>query len=279
MRTCHRLRPASRRRSRTICAPLLALPLTALLIAACGGSVSPADSTLSAPTQTSAVSGSSKEPSTSREVGTAGSVAASLRNWPEFGLSPQRTDASNATTGITTANVGHLRRMQIALPGTVDSSPIYLHGITVAGAVRDVVIATTTYGKTLAIDASSGAILWTFTPPGYSHWAGSTQITTASPLADPDRLFIYAASPDGLIHKLALADGSEDSGGAWPSRSRATPPREDRRRAEHQRTRRRRDHWRATAAIPPPTGHVVLIDRASSAVAGSSTRFAPTAAS
>ena len=53
-------------------------------------------------------------------------------------------------------------------------------------------------------------ILWTFTPPGYSSWAGSAQITNASPIADPDRPCVYAASPNGLIHKLSLADGSED---------------------------------------------------------------------
>ena len=44
-------------------------------------------------------------------------------------------------------------------------------------------------------------------------WAGTAQITNASPLADPDRRFVYAASPDGLIHKLSLADGSEDREG------------------------------------------------------------------
>jgi hypothetical protein len=38
----------------------------------------------------------------------------------------------------------------------------------------------------------------------------------SSPIADPDRLFVYAASPDGLIHKLSLADGSEDTSGSWP---------------------------------------------------------------
>ncbi len=62
---------------------------------------------------------------------------------------------------------------------------------------HNVVVVTTTYGRTLAIDADSGRILWTFTPPGYARWAGSAQITNTSPLADPDRRFVYAASPDG----------------------------------------------------------------------------------
>ena len=54
-------------------------------------------------------------------------------NWPEFGLDPQRSDATNAPTGITEANVGHLRRRTVRLPGTVDSSAIYLHDATVDG--------------------------------------------------------------------------------------------------------------------------------------------------
>jgi hypothetical protein len=139
-----------------------------------------------------------------------------LLEWPEFGLDPQRSDVSDLATGITSANVGHLRELAVALGGTVDSSPVYLHGALVNGARHNVVVVTTTYGRTLAIDADGGRILWTFTPPGYAGWSGSSQITTASPLIDPDRQFVYAASPNGLIHKLSLADGSEDPTGNWP---------------------------------------------------------------
>jgi outer membrane protein assembly factor BamB len=187
-----------------------------------------------------------------------------LQNWPEFGLDPQRSDATNASTGITAANVGHLRRLQVALPGTVDSSPIYLHGVTVTGAVRDVVVVTTTYGRTLAIDASSGRILWTFTPPGYSGWAGSAQITVASPLADPDRLWVYAASPNGLIHKLSLADGSEDRSGSWPVSITRDPTHEKLGAALNIDGP---DILAATSGylgdIPPYQGHVVVIARSS----------------
>jgi hypothetical protein len=137
-----------------------------------------------------------------------------LTDWPEFGLDPARSSVSELATGITAGNVADLTSRTVSLPGTVDSSPIYLHGVTVEGAVHDAIVVTTTYGRTLAIDAASGRILWSFTPPGYSGWAGSAQITTATPLADPDRRSVYAASPNGLIHKLSLADGREQTG--WP---------------------------------------------------------------
>ncbi len=196
----------------------------------------------------------------------AAASTATLRDWPEFGLDPQRSDTTEAPTGISLSQLGRLRRLHVSLPGTVDSSPIYLHGASVDGAAHDVAVVTTSYGRTLAIDADSGRVLWTFTPPGYGDWAGSAQITTASPLADPDRAFVYAASPDGLIHKLSLAAGVEARG--WPVRVTRDPTHEKLAAALNI------DGPYVIAAtggyigdIPPYQGHVVLIDRASGRVA------------
>ena len=100
-----------------------------------------------------------------------------------------------------------LVRSQVQLPGTVDASAIYLKGVEVKGATHDTLFVTTTYGITLAIDAHSRAILWTWKPPSYSSYAGTSQITTATPVADPNRKWIYAASPDGKIQKLSVANG------------------------------------------------------------------------
>ncbi|HSZ15013.1 MAG TPA: PQQ-binding-like beta-propeller repeat protein [Solirubrobacteraceae bacterium] len=241
-----------------MCLALLAVAcaaLTCMGLSACGGAAPAA-----IPTPTVSVNA----------IPTAARAAtAELLDWPEFGLDPQRSDVSELSSGITAANVAHLRHITVALPGTVDSSPIYLHGVAVEGAIHDVIVVTTTYGRTIAIDASSGQILWTFTPPGYSRWAGSAQITTASPIADPDRLSVYAASPNGLIHKLSLADGHEQAGGSWPVSITREPL-----------------HEKIAAALnidgpdviattggyygdaPPYQGHVVAIDRASGRLLG-----------
>jgi outer membrane protein assembly factor BamB len=225
------------------------------LVAACGSSA-PAD--VSTPTASAKAI-----PAPARSA-----ASEPLLDWPEFGLNPQRSDVSERTTGITAANVAHLRHTTVALPGTVDSSPIYLHGVTVDGTTHNTIVVTTTYGKTLAIDANSAKVLWTFTPPGYDSWAGSAQITTASPLADPNRQFVYASSPNGLIHKLSLADGSEDSSGGWPVSITREPK-----------------HEKITSSLnidgpdviattggyigdaPPYQGHVVSIDRESGRIA------------
>jgi outer membrane protein assembly factor BamB len=133
--------------------------------------------------------------------------AASTHDWTRFGWSASRSSAPTFATGITASNVRSLVRKQVQLDGTVDSSPIYLHGVGVGGTAHDALFVTTTYGKTEAIDAASGSLLWRYTPPGYASWAGSPQITTATPVADPDRSSIYAATPGGSIVKLDVADG------------------------------------------------------------------------
>jgi len=129
-------------------------------------------------------------------------------DWTRFGWDAAGSNAPSIAAGITAANVTTLVRQQVAIDGTVDASAIYLHGVSVSGGTHDVFFVTTTYGKTLAIDAQNGAVLWRYTPSNFASWAGSAQITTATPVADPSRGFVYAAAPDGAIRKLAVADGS-----------------------------------------------------------------------
>jgi len=144
---------------------------------------------------------------TVRVVTAAAAQSLPPQDWPMFGGNVESTSANPILTGITAANVTQLERRQIKLPGTVDGSAIYLQGVTVHGALHDVIFVTTTYGKTLALDAASGEVAWEYTPPSYQALAGTRQITNSTPVADPDREAIYAASPDGTIQKLTVADG------------------------------------------------------------------------
>ena len=238
-------------RTRRLCA--LGLTAAASVVLASCGSSAPAD--VSTPTANRAAI----------PIAGAGATGARLLDWPEFGLDAQRSDVSEAATAIDAANLGRLRHVSVALPGTVDSSPIYLHDVAAGGATRNLIVATSSYGRTVAIDADSARIVWTFTPAGIARWAGGPQITTTSPIADPDRSFVYAASPDGLIHKLALSDGRESAG--WPVS-----------------VTRDATHEKLAAALniaggaviattggylgdaPPYQGHVVLISRSSGRV-------------
>lgn len=190
-------------------------------------------------------------------------------DWPLFGLNPSRTNATNLPTGIDASNAGRLRRRVVALPGTVDSSPIYLHDVRVRGARRDIFVMTTTYGRTLALEATTGRILWVFTPRSYASYAGTYQITVSAPAADPDRTHVFATSPDGMVHRLALSSGREVTTGAWPVAVTKLPERE-----------------KLTGAInvtsnhvivatggyvgdqPPYQGHVVVLERRSGRILG-----------
>jgi len=181
-------------------------------------------------------------------------------DWMRFDFDAQRSGVGPPATGLTAHNVGALRLRKVKLPGTVDSSAIELHAVTIGGRVHDAVFMTTTYGRTLAIDPGSGRILWEFTPRDIKSYEGSAQITTATPIADPDRTSIYAASPDGLIHKLSVSDGREEAG--WPVSVT--------RDATHEKIASPLNISGGSVVVvtggyigdaPPYQGHVVMIDR------------------
>jgi len=144
------------------------------------------------------------------------------QDWPTFGWDVARTSAPGMPVGLNADQIGTLVRQQVQLDGTVDSTAIYLRKVSIGDSPHDAFFVTTTYGKTLAIDADTGAVLWEYTPPSYESLKGTYRITNASPVADDDRAFLYAAAPDGMIRKLAVADGSV----AWETAITRLPQRE-----------------------------------------------------
>jgi outer membrane protein assembly factor BamB len=130
------------------------------------------------------------------------------QDWPTFGWDVARTGAPTVSVGLDASRIHSLVRQQVEIDGTADGSPIYLREVSIGGASHDAFFITTTYGKTLAIDADNGALLWEYTPATYDGLKGTYRITNATPVADDDRRFIYAAAPDGVIRKLSVADGS-----------------------------------------------------------------------
>jgi outer membrane protein assembly factor BamB len=129
-----------------------------------------------------------------------------------------------APTRITPANVGSMVRQQVTISAPIDAGLIYLRAVQVNGAARDVFFGTTNLGRTVAIDANDGKVLWEFAPPNFDEatamvpqrgdpdgnpFNGAKQITNSSPVADANRQFIYAASADGKVHKISIADGKE----------------------------------------------------------------------
>jgi len=127
-----------------------------------------------------------------------------------------------APTRITAANVGTMVRQQVTISAPIDAGLIYLRGVQVNGASHDVFFGTTNLGRTVAIEANDGKVLWEFAPPSFDEasamapqrgdpdgnpFNGAKQITNSSPVADANRQFIYAASADGKVNKISIADG------------------------------------------------------------------------
>ncbi len=194
---------------RTWSAGVAALLGTMLALVACGSGGTSASAT--------GATGGADAGTPAAQAVAAGSVPGA--DWPTFGFDAQRSGVGPAHTGITMANVGRLGQPRVVhINGTVDSAPVELHGVRVNGRTRDVVIVTTTYGRTIAIDPGTGARLWEYTPSDIGDYAGSAQVNTTTPVADTGRRYVYATSPDGYVHKLSVSTGREVRSGHWPVR-------------------------------------------------------------
>lgn len=239
---------------RRLLTPLAAL---LLLLTACGAGAS--GEGLSASRATGGVSGSSRASGAPTGASSAASAPVADGDWTRFDFDAQRSGVGPARTGITRQDLHSLGTRVVDLDGTVDSSPIQLHGVKVDGRRRDVVLVTTTYGRTMAIDPRSGRRLWQFTPRDIGSVAGGAQITNATPVIDPSRRYVYSASPDGYVHKLLVTTGRS----RWATRVTFD--------ATHEKLGTALNISGSSVVVttggydgdaPPYQGHVVLIDRA-----------------
>lgn len=151
--------------------------------------------------------------------GAAAASAAASADWPTAGGDNSRSNANMAATRITAANIGTMVRQQVTISAPIDAGLIYLRAVQVNGAAHDTFFGTTNLGRTVAIDANDGKVLWEFAAPGFDEVAAAAgapaggrglvvkQITNSTPVADTNRQFIYAASADGKVTKISVADG------------------------------------------------------------------------
>ncbi|HEY2318535.1 MAG TPA: PQQ-binding-like beta-propeller repeat protein [Solirubrobacteraceae bacterium] len=222
----------------------------ALAAAACGGHDVSASSARSLSETTATATAATTAPSAQ--------PSAAAADWLQFGDDAQSSGAGPADTGITAATAAGLRLREVRIDGVADSAAVQVSGVVVHRSRRDVIVVTTSYGRAIAIDAGTGRTLWEFHPAGVNSAPGNPQVTTASPAADPDRRFVYSASPNGVIHKLALATGHQ----VWSRRITFDPGHEKIASSLHISGR-----WVVAVTggyigdAPPYDGHVVTIDR------------------
>jgi hypothetical protein len=146
-------------------------------------------------------------------------------DWPQFNGDARHSGNNTSETTLSPVNVAKLRQLfQIALPEVADSAPAVLSAVSTSGGSKDLLFVNTKQGRLMALDAHTGAIVWTFLHAASPCSPVSAPcITMSSPAIDPARRFVYAYALDGSVHKHDVATGAETSGGGWPAMATAKP--------------------------------------------------------
>ena len=146
-------------------------------------------------------------------------IQASAADWPQFDFDAQHSGFNSQEWAITSTNVGtlHLAYPAVVLPAIADGAPALLEGVTTPGGIKDLLFLTTKDGRILALDAATGATVWSKQP------ATGPKYTTSSPTIDPDRQYVYSYGLDGMVHKYQVGDGSEITTGGWPELATRKP--------------------------------------------------------
>jgi outer membrane protein assembly factor BamB len=136
---------------------------------------------------------------------------ASAYDWLQFNGNAQHDGNNTREVRLSASNVNQLtRHYQIALPASADGVPVFLEQVTTPAGVKDLLFVTTDQGHILALDASTGATVW-------SHqFAFSAAPASSSPAIDPNRRYVYSYGREGFVHKFQVGDGTEIVTGGWP---------------------------------------------------------------
>jgi hypothetical protein len=146
-------------------------------------------------------------------------------DWPQFNGNARHGGNNTSETTLSTANVAQLKQLfQVTLPAVADGAPAVLTSVSTAGGAKDLLFVNTKPGTLLALDAHTGATLWSV-QHGNTSCSSPTGpcITESSPAVDPGRGFVYAYALDGSVHKHSVATGAETTGGGWPETATAKP--------------------------------------------------------
>lgn len=132
-------------------------------------------------------------------------------DWLMVDHDPERTGFASDETILTTSNVSNLvQSWSAALDGQITAQPLFVGGVTVGGATRDVVIESSSNNSVYALDATTGTILWkrNFGSQGSScNFPGGFGVS-GTPVIDRINQRVYAVSSGGVFYGLSLADGS-----------------------------------------------------------------------
>jgi outer membrane protein assembly factor BamB len=160
-----------------------------------------------------------REPAVEQASAQAEGVSAKY-DWLQFDGDALHSGNNALETSLSASNVAHLTQLfKVKLPARADGAAAVVANVATSSGTRDLVFLNTVAGHVVALDALTGATVWS-----HQNGAGSCRIngsggacyTTSSPAVDPSRAFVYAYGLDGRVHKYAIADGAEMTSGGWP---------------------------------------------------------------
>ncbi len=131
-------------------------------------------------------------------------------NWLQFGGDEEHSGANYNETTINASNVSGLKNVfTFPLAAGTDAAPVLLTGVSTSSEVRDLVFVTDKLGGMYALDAHTGASIWSKKVTG--------GFNNSSPAIDPNLQFVYQPGADGFAHRYRVGDGSELTGGGFPA--------------------------------------------------------------
>lgn len=157
-----------------------------------------------------------------------GTASASAADWLQFGFDPAHSGNNPAETTLSATATGEFALTalfpvyNVGLPDVADGAPAFLSGVTTSSGSRDLLFLETKDGHVLAVDAATGATLWSHATNPSPPPAGQ-DYTTSAPAIDPNRQFVYFYGLDGNVHKYAVGTGAEMLSGGWPELATLKP--------------------------------------------------------
>jgi hypothetical protein len=137
-------------------------------------------------------------------------AATAAYDWLQFYGDNRHMGNNTLETILGAQNVSGLTQLfQATLPAYSEGPPAILTGVSTSGGVRDLAFITTRLGDIFALDANTGATVWSHSNPG-------SNFTTSAAAVDPSRAFVYSYGLDGKVHKYAVGTGVETTTGGWP---------------------------------------------------------------
>jgi len=141
-------------------------------------------------------------------------------DWPTAGYNAARTSTNNADTTIGAANAATLKpAWTVSVDGSaITAQAIVATGIATAAGRRDLVFVGTEHGTNAALDAATGATVWSVNT-GFNHVRcqdlpnGDYGITAAAAFDRPSGT-LYAMGGDGKLYAYAAGTGAVRPG--WP---------------------------------------------------------------